>query len=270
MKVFIAAFVGGAVLSALGPQQFLNWFSEAALILIAGAVLIATHRRYLLTPVTYTVFLVFSLVVFVGAHYTYALVPFGEWLRHALGFERNHFDRIAHIMQGVAPAMLFRELLIRRVSFPRGKALFWVVCGVCLGVAAMFELLEWQYAVLSGGHNVEDLGAQGDPWDTQADMLMALIGALGAQLTLARAQDTQLALLPAPGLHDVVGERGGRGRREMPDIGELVVGKLAAQRNDRRAPAGCLEFEAAAVLLPNSRFGREAHRTAERRLEKDH
>jgi putative membrane protein len=192
MKAFIAIFVGAAVLSAAGPQPFLSWFSESALILIAGTVLTATHSRYPLTNLTYTLFLTFSLVVFVGAHYTYALVPLGEWMRRAFGFHRNHFDRIGHLMQGVAPAMLFRELLIRRVSFPRGKALFLTVCGLCLGLAAAFELLEWQYTVFSGGASVEDLGAQGDPWDTQADMLMAFIGAIGAQLAFAAQQDRQL------------------------------------------------------------------------------
>lgn len=192
MKWFASVFIAAAVVSAIGPQPFLGWFAEAALILIAGAVLIATHRRYPLTPLTYTVFLTFSLVVLVGAHYTYARVPLGEWMKAAFGFQRNHFDRIGHLLQGVAPAMLFRELLIRRVSFPRGKGLFWVVCGLCLGLAAMFELLEWQWALTQHGAVREDLGAQGDPWDTQADMLMAFIGAITAQLAFATAQDRQL------------------------------------------------------------------------------
>jgi putative membrane protein len=194
MKAFTTVFVAGAVLSAAGPQPFINWFAESALILIAGIVLIATYSRYPLTPLTYTLFLAFSLVVFTGAHYTYARVPAGDWLSRLFGFHRNHFDRIGHILQGVAPAILIRELLIRRAAFPRGKALFWVVCGLCLGMAAMFELLEWQYALIktSGGGAVEDLGAQGDIWDAQSDMLMALVGAMGSLKLFAARQDRQL------------------------------------------------------------------------------
>jgi putative membrane protein len=199
MKAFASLFISAAIISAAGPQPFLNWFAEAALILIAGSVLIATHSRYPLTKLTYALFLTFSLVVFVGAHYTYARVPFGDWMSRAFGFRRNHFDRIGHIFQGVAPAILFRELLIRRVSFPRGRALFWVVCGLCLGLAAMFELLEWQYALIQHGPVPDDLGAQGDPWDAQADMLMALVGAATSQLMFARMQDRQLNAKPARG-----------------------------------------------------------------------
>jgi putative membrane protein len=196
MKAFASLFVSAAIISAVGPQPFLNWFAEAALILIAGLVLIATFPRYQLTGITYTLFLAFAFVVFVGAHYNYAKVPLGDWMGQAFGFRRNHFDRIGHVFQGVAPAILFRELLIRRVSFPRGKALFWVVCGLCLGVAAMFELLEWQYALIEHGPVPEDLGAQGDPWDAQADMLMALIGAATSQLTFAKIHDRQLTAEP--------------------------------------------------------------------------
>ena len=192
MKAFASIFVAAAIVSAAGPQPFLNWFAESALILIAGATLIVTFPRYQLTGITYLLFLAFALVVFCGAHYTYARVPIGDWAMRAFGLRRNHFDRFGHVMQGAAPALLVRELLIRRASFARGKGLFWVVAGLCLGIAAMFELLEWQYASLSGGPGVEDLGAQGDPWDAQADMLMAFIGAIVAQKLFAARQDWQL------------------------------------------------------------------------------
>jgi len=192
MRAFASLFVSAAIISAVGPQPFLSWFAEAGLILIAGVTLIATFPKYQFTGITYMLFLALALIVFVGAHYTYALVPAGDWMSRAFGFRRNDFDRVGHIFQGVAPAILFRELLIRRVSFPRGRALFWVVCGLCLGVAAMFELLEWQYALIQHGPVPEDLGAQGDPWDTQADMLMALIGAAVSQQLFAAVQDRQL------------------------------------------------------------------------------
>ena len=192
MRAFASILVAAAIISASGPQPFLNWFAESALVLIAGGVLIATFPRYQLTGITYLLFLAFALVVLDGAHYTYAREPIGNWAVRALGFRRNHFDRFGHLMQGVAPALLFRELLITRASFQRGKGLFWVVCGLCLGLAAMFELLEWQYAASRGGPAVEDLGAQGDPWDAQWDMFMAFIGAMISQKLFAARQDWQL------------------------------------------------------------------------------
>jgi len=192
MKAFTSILVSAAIISAAGPQPFLSWFAESALILIAGAVLIATFPRHPLSGITYLTFLAFALVVLDGAHYTYAREPIGAWAARTFGLQRNHFDRFGHLMQGVAPALLFRELLITRVSFPRGKALFWVVCGLCLGLAAMFELLEWQYAASRGGIAVEDLGAQGDPWDAQWDMFMAFIGAMISQKLFAARQDSQL------------------------------------------------------------------------------
>jgi putative membrane protein len=192
VRAFASILVAAAIVSASGPQPFLSWFAESALILIAGVALIATFPRYPLTGITYLLFLAFALVVLDGAHYTYAREPIGNWAARTFGLHRNHFDRFGHLMQGVAPALLFRELLISRASFPRGKSLFWVVCGLCLGVAAMFELLEWQYAAYRGGIAVEDLGAQGDPWDAQWDMLMALAGAMISQKLFAARQDWQL------------------------------------------------------------------------------
>jgi putative membrane protein len=193
MKLAASVFVAAALVSATGPQSFAGWFAESAPILLVGAGLALTYSRFQFTGLTYFLLLLFSLVVFTGAHYTYARVPLGDWMARVAGVRRNHFDRIGHLFQGIAPALFFRELLRRRVGFPRGRALFGVVCGLCLGLAALFELLEWQYALLQHGPVAEDLGAQGDRWDAQADMLMALIGAAAAQAFLANRQDRQIA-----------------------------------------------------------------------------
>lgn len=190
MRAFASVLVAAAILSAAGPQPFLSWFAEAALILIAGATLVATYPKFQFTGITYVVFLSFALTVLLGAHYTYARVPIGEWAKGAFDLQRNHFDRFGHFMQGASPALIFRELLIRSAPFRRGKGLFWVVAGLCLSVAAVFELLEWQYALVKGGG--DDLGAQGDQWDAQADMLMALIGAVASQKMFGAWQDWQL------------------------------------------------------------------------------
>ena len=194
----LAIFIAAAVASAAGLPTFTLWCYETCHILIVAAVLAVTRPRFQFTWITYITLLVLSIIVFLGAHYTYALVPIGEWMKQALGFSRNHFDRIGHFFQGVAPAMFVRELLIRRLALRRGPAVFWIVCGLCLGMAALFELLEWQFAMTRGGAVVDDLGAQGDPWDAQQDMLMALVGAIVAQLTLSRWQDRQISQLHVP------------------------------------------------------------------------
>lgn len=190
--VVAAAFVAAAVASLIGTESHALWISETIHILIAFAALTATYRRFQFTMVTYVILLVFSWVIFAGAHYSYALVPLGEWARALFGFTRNHFDRVGHFFQGAAPAMFVRELLIRRSGLRKGPSLFWIVAGLCLGMAAMFELAEWQWAVTKGGPVVDDLGAQGDPWDSQQDMLMALVGAIIAQLMLSKWQDRQI------------------------------------------------------------------------------
>ena len=130
-----------------------------------------------------------------GGHYTYAQVPLGFWMERVFGFTRNHYDRIGHFAQGFVPAILAREILIRRSPLVRGRWLFFVVLSVCLAISACYEFIEWWTAVLSGDSATAFLGTQGDPWDTQWDMFLALVGALTAQLTLARGHDRQLERL---------------------------------------------------------------------------
>jgi putative membrane protein len=191
----LVIFIVAAIASGHGLDAYGLWISETCHILIAAVIIAVTYRRFQFTLTTYLTLLVFALIVFTGAHYTYALVPLGEWMRGAFGFARNHFDRLGHFFQGAAPALFVRELLIRRLSLRRGPAVFWIVCGLCLGMAALFELAEWGYAMSKGGPIVDDLGAQGDPWDAQPDRLMALLGAAVSQLILARLQDREIATM---------------------------------------------------------------------------
>lgn len=196
----VLAFVllAGAAASLIGATSFFNWISESFLVLVGGTVLVVTARRYPLTAITYGLLLTLALVVFTGAHYTYARVPLGEWMKQIWGFERNHFDRIGHFMQGAAPAMLFRELLRRRSSIRPGLTLVCLVSMTCLGIAAGFEILEWHWVVLGGQHCTADcLGAQGDVWDAQQDMQMALLGSLAAQFLLAPWHERQIVRLAA-------------------------------------------------------------------------
>jgi putative membrane protein len=134
----------------------------------------------------------------VGGHYTYAEVPIGNWVRDVFGFARNHYDRVGHFAQGFVPAILAREILIRKgVVRSRGWLFFLVVC-ICLAISASYEFIEWGTALVAGGKSEAFLGTQGDPWDTQNDMWMAFVGSLTAQLTLARRHDRQLAAYGEP------------------------------------------------------------------------
>jgi putative membrane protein len=128
-----------------------------------------------------------------GGHYTYARVPPGFWVQDLFGFARNHYDRLGHLAQGFIPAMIAREILLRRTPLTRGGWLFFIVCCICLAISACYEFIEWWAALIGGAGATEFLGTQGDVWDTQWDMLMALIGAITAQLLLARLHDRQLA-----------------------------------------------------------------------------
>jgi putative membrane protein len=131
-----------------------------------------------------------------GGHYTYARVPLGFWIQDAFGMARNPYDRIGHLAQGFVPAILAREILLRRTPLQRGGWLFFLVASVCLAFSAFYEFTEWWSAVIGGSAATDFLGTQGDPWDTQWDMFCALIGALTAELLLARWHDRQLAQLP--------------------------------------------------------------------------
>jgi putative membrane protein len=135
---------------------------------------------------------VHAVILMVGGHYTYAEVPLGFWVRDALGLARNHYDRLGHFAQGFVPAILAREVLLRNTSLRRGGWLFFLVVCVCLAFSAFYELVEWWTALISGEGATAFLGTQGDVWDTQWDMCLALVGALTAQLLLARAHDRQL------------------------------------------------------------------------------
>ena len=162
-------------------------------IFIAVPLLLGTGQRFPLTPLAYRLIFVHALILMVGGHYTYAQVPLGFWMERVFGFTRNHYDRIGHFAQGFVPAIIAREILIRRSPLSPGKWLFFTVLCVCLAISACYEFVEWWSALIGGSAADAFLGTQGDPFDTQADMLMALVGALAAQLLLSRIHDQQIA-----------------------------------------------------------------------------
>ena len=186
------------VVSGVKPYDRATWWLEVAPVLIALPILVATHQRYPLTGLLYFLIAVHALVLIYGGAYTYARVPLGFWLQDALGFERNPYDRIGHFMQGFVPAMIAREILVRG-GFVHGRRMLAFVC-VCiaLAVSAFYELIEWWAALAFGQGAHEFLGTQGDPWDTQADMFFALIGAATALIVLSGIHDRQIARRMAP------------------------------------------------------------------------
>ena len=189
--------VGAALLvwSGIAPADRTTWILEVFPIFIAVPVLLATARRFPLTPLAYRLIFVHALILMLGGHYTYAQVPLGFWMQRVFGFTRNHYDRIGHLAQGFVPAIIAREILIRRSPLRPGKWLFVIVLCVCLAISACYEFIEWWSALIGGSGADAFLGTQGDPFDTQADMLMALIGAFAAQLLLARRHDREIANL---------------------------------------------------------------------------
>ncbi|MDP2430695.1 MAG: DUF2238 domain-containing protein [Pseudomonadota bacterium] len=183
------------VWSGIAPKDRLTWFLEVAPVLIALPLLLATHRRFPFTSLAYVLIAVHAVILMVGGHYTYAEMPLFNWLRDALELSRNHYDRLGHVAQGFIPAIVAREILLRRSPLLPGKWLFFLVTSVCLAISAFYEMIEWWVAVGSGDEAVAFLATQGDVWDTQWDMFLALLGALSSQLLLRRRHDRQLATL---------------------------------------------------------------------------
>jgi putative membrane protein len=161
-------------------------------VLIAAPLMIATRGRLPLTTLVYVLITVHGLILVYGGTYTYARTPFGFWLQDVLGFMRNPYDRVGHLAQGFVPAMVARELLLRVFGISARKILFFLVVCICLAISTFYELIEWWTALLIGAEADEFLATQGDVWDTQWDMFLALIGAIAAQLLLARWHDRQL------------------------------------------------------------------------------
>ena len=189
---WIVIFLAVLVWSGIGPHDYPTWWLEVFPALVAAAVLWFTRERFPLTRLTYILILVHCVILMVGGHYTYADVPLFESLKPIFGFERNNYDKLGHFVQGFVPAMIGRELLIRK-NVVNGVAWrnFFVIC-FCLAFSAFYELIEWWVALASGEDAEAFLGTQGYIWDTQSDMGLALLGALVALATLARLHDRQL------------------------------------------------------------------------------
>jgi len=191
----LAIFCIVLVWSAIRPHDYLTWLLEVFPALIGIAIVLATYRRFPLTPLLLILLCLHAIILMIGGHYTYAEVPLGFWMQRALGLVRNDYDRIGHFMQGFVPAIIAREILIRRDVVRGRRWLFFIVVSICLAISAMYELVEWTVAVIIGSQSDAFLGTQGDVWDTQKDMAMALVAAIIAQLSLGWWHDRQIEAL---------------------------------------------------------------------------
>ena len=201
-ELMLLAVVGAIfVWSAIAPYDRFTWFLEVLPVLVAAPLLALTWRRFRFTPLAYTLIAAHAIILIVGGHYTYAQVPLFNWLRDFFGLARNHFDRLGHFAQGFVPAILAREVLLRRTPLRSGGWLFTIVAALCLAISALYELFEWGVAAATGTAADAFLGTQGDSWDTQKDMLMCLIGAVTALLMLTRAHDRALSRLASAQSH---------------------------------------------------------------------
>lgn len=187
------------VASGWQPYDRLTWLMEVAPVLLAAPLLVATRGSFPLTRLLYVLIFAHALVLMAGGAYTYARVPAGFWVQEAFGLSRNPYDKLGHFMQGFVPALVAREILLRGGHVRRGRMLGFLCVCVALAISAAYELIEWWAAIAMGQGADEFLGTQGDPWDTQSDMFMALIGATTALLALSGAHDRSLRRLSADG-----------------------------------------------------------------------
>jgi putative membrane protein len=178
--------------SAIAPLQRFTWWLEIAPILIALPILFFTHKYYEFTRLAYVLMLFHAIILLIGGHYTYAEVPLFNWLRDTFDWSRNYYDRVGHFAQGFVPAIIAREVLLRKSPLVQGRWLFCITCAICLSISAIYEFVEWWTAVYEGGAADAFLGSQGDVWDTQWDMFTALIGSIVAQVLLAKLHDKQM------------------------------------------------------------------------------
>ena len=189
---YLIIFLIVAIWSGNNSFDATLWWLEAGLCVVGVVVLIATYKRFQFTPLTYFFILVHMIILLVGAHYSYARVPLFDWLGEAFGWTRNNYDKLGHFAQGFVPAMIAREILIRlNVVNKKSWIPFIVVC-ICLAISAFYELIEWWVAVLSETNAEDFLGMQGYEWDTQSDMLCAMIGAICMLILFSKMQNKQI------------------------------------------------------------------------------
>ena len=195
VTVLIAAVAVTIALTGAFTADRWNWFFDVVWVIVGLPVIVVSRQYLRLTPLIYWLLVLHALFLLGGGYYTYEKMPLGIWAQEIFDFNRNHYDRVGHFLQGFVPALIWREVYLRWSPVPKSGWLFFIVVSNCLAFSALFELIEWWAAVIAGGGSGEFLGHQGDPWDAQWDMLLALVGALVGLLSLSRVHDRQLEML---------------------------------------------------------------------------
>jgi putative membrane protein len=188
-------FFAGLIISAINPHDYFTWILEVFPAIIGFIVLAIIYQKFQFSTFTYVFILLHCYVLFVGGHYTYAKVPLFDWVRDTFHQSRNNYDKLGHFTQGFVPAMIARELFIRKHVFNKTGWLPVLTVCVCGTISLLYELLEWLVSVLSGSSGDSFLGTQGDVWDTQSDMLFAMIGAICMVTLFYKVQDKAIARL---------------------------------------------------------------------------
>ncbi|GJL77646.1 MAG: membrane protein [Nitrospinaceae bacterium] len=189
LSIFSAVFIW----SAIGFHDAFTWFLEVLPAILGLGILFATYSKFPFTRIAYVLMLIHAVILMVGGHYTYAEVPLFDWIKEGLDLERNHYDRVGHLAQGFVPAIVGREILLRSSPLRPGKWLFFIVVCICLAFSAFYEFIEWWVALATGTAADAFLGTQGDIWDTQWDMALAMFGAVFSQILLTKTHDRALA-----------------------------------------------------------------------------
>lgn len=190
--ILIILFLLGLVLSGIHPHDYFTWLLEVFPAIIGLIVLLLTFKKFKFSDLTYFLILAHCYILFIGGHYTYAEVPLFDWIKDTFEQNRNNYDKVGHFAQGFVPAMIVRELFVRKEIVKQGSWLSFLTVCVCIAISVFYEFLEWFVAIIIGESADSFLGTQGYVWDTQSDMLYATIGAMCMVLFISKIQDKQI------------------------------------------------------------------------------
>jgi putative membrane protein len=190
--ILISLFFIGLIWSGINPHDYFTWILEVFPGILGFMALVLTYRQFKFTYLTYALILVHCYILFVGGHYTYAEVPLFDWIKEVFHQSRNNYDKVGHFAQGFVPAMIIRELFVRKEIVRKGLWMGFLTVCVCISISVMYEFLEWFVAIASGQSAEAFLGTQGYVWDTQSDMLFATIGAICMVIFISKIQDKQI------------------------------------------------------------------------------
>jgi len=192
IKIFLLIYFVVFIWSSINPKDYFTWFLEVFPAIVALIILTFTYKNFKFTPLVYSLIFIHSVILMVGGHYTYSEVPLFDFIKDVFNHDRNNYDKLGHFAQGFIPAMVAREIIIRKniINIEAWRN-FFIVC-FCLGFSAFYELIEWWVAILSNDSANDFLGTQGYIWDTQSDMAWALFSSIIALILLRKYHDNQL------------------------------------------------------------------------------